>query len=112
MELTLPCLTLIGLIGTLFFESIINKDYKIILEKIVDILLVLTIILFFYYLNIKNNNFHFKKILIFLIINISVIIIHNITKNINLTTNNTLMIMTVNLLIPYFYLFFINNRSK
>jgi len=95
-----------------FLDSILNKDYKIILEKIVDILLVVTLILFFYYLNIKNNDFRFKKILIFLIINISVIIIHNITKNISLTINNTFIIMIMNLLIPYLYLFFIKVKFK
>ena len=95
-----------------FLDSILNKDYKIILEKIVDILLVITLILFFYYLNIKNNDFRFKKILIFLIINIAVIIIHNITKNISLTINNTFIIMIMNLLIPYLYLFFIKVKFK
>ncbi len=95
-----------------FLDSIFSKDYKIILEKIVDILLVVTLILFFYYLNIKNNDFRIKKILIFLIINIAVIIIHNITKNISLTINNTFIIMIMNLLIPYLYLFFIKVKFK
>ena len=93
-----------------FYKSIKNKDYKIIFEKIVDILLILTIILFFYYLNVKDNDYQFKRILIFLIITITIIIIHNITKNIDLTINRTLIIMLFNLFIPYFYIIFIKNK--
>ena len=93
-----------------FYKSIQNKDYKVVFEKVIDILLILTIILFFYYLNIKDNNYHFKRILIFLIITITVIIVHNITKNIDLTINRTLIIMLFNLFIPYFYIIFIKNK--
>ena len=93
-----------------FYKSIKNKNYKVIFEKIIDVLLILTIILFFYYLNVRDNDYQFKRILIFLIITITLIIIHTITKNIYLSINGTFIIMLFNLLIPYLYIIFRNKR--
>ena len=76
------------------------------LEKIIDTLIIITIIYFFYFLNIKKNNFSFKNILIFLIIIISIIVIHNVIKNIDLSLNNSVIIMLINILLPYCYIFF------
>ena len=88
------------------YQSFKDKDFKTILEKIIDTLIIITIIYFFYFLNIKKNNFSFKNILIFLIIIISIIIIHNVIKNIDLSFNNSIIIMLVNILVPYCYIFF------
>ena len=88
------------------YQSIKNKDFKINLEKIIDTLIIITIIIFFYFLNIKENNYSFKNILIFLIIIISIIIIHNIIKNIDLSFNSSAIIMVINIVIPYCYIFF------
>ena len=88
------------------YQSLKDKDYRTILEKIIDTLIILTIIYFFYFLNIKKNDFSFKNILIFLIIIISIIIIHNVIKNIDLSFNNSIIIMVVNILLPYSYIFF------
>ena len=94
-----------------FYQSFKNKDYKIILEKIIDTLIIITIIYFFYFLNIKKNNFSFKNILNFLVIIISIIIIHNVIKNIDLSFNKSAIIMFINLLIPYCYIFFKTRRA-
>lgn len=94
-----------------FYQSFKNKDYKIILEKIIDTLIIITIIYFFYFLNIKKNNFSFKNILNFLVIIISIIIIHNVIKNIDLSFSKSAIIMFINLLIPYCYIFFKTRRA-
>ena len=94
------------------YQSIKNKDYKIILEKIIDTLIIITIIYFFYCLNIKKNNFSFKNILNFLVIIISIIIIHNVIKNIDLSFNNSVIIMLFNILLPYCYIFFKKRRIE
>ena len=94
------------------YQSIKNKDYKVILEKIIDTLIIITIIYFFYFLNIKQNNFNFKNILNFLVIIISIIIIHNVIKNIDLSFNNSVIIMLINILIPYCYIFIEKRRVE
>ena len=88
------------------YKFIKDKDYNTILEKIIDTLIIITIIYFFYFLNIKKNNFSFKNILIFLIIIISIIVIHNVIKNIDLSFTNSIMIILINILLPYCYIFF------
>ena len=88
------------------FGLIKNKDYKSIFEKIFEPLIIVTIIIFFYFLKIKKNNYGIKKIFIFLVISITLIIVQNIIKNINLSLGKTIIFILLNIMIPYLYLIY------
>lgn len=87
-----------------------NKDFKAVFEKIFEPILILTIIFLFYYQNIKKNNYSIKNIFNFLIITITMIIVQNIIKNINLDLNKTILFISLNIMVPYFYIIYKRNE--
>jgi len=83
-----------------------NKNYKIIFEKILDTLIIITIILFFYINNIRQNNFKLNSIFIYLTLSLFLIIINSIIKNIEIKTNIYFVLSFINILFIYVYIFF------
>ena len=75
-----------------FSDLIKSKKYKAMSERLFDIIILLSVIIFFYLTNIKNNNLKIKNIIYFLAIAISILVIQNLIKNINMSYINFLML--------------------
>ena len=69
------------------FNLIKYKDYKSMIERMFDTLILLTVIIFFYFNNIKDNKFSINHIFIYLFLSILIIIFQNIIKNLDLVYN-------------------------
>ena len=89
-----------------------NKSYLIISEKIIDILIVILSIILFYILIIKKNNYQLKRILIYLILSIVLVVAHNVIKNINISSSYTLALYLINILWMMSLIFATNEKNK
>ena len=87
-------------------ELIKNKQYKIITERILDIIILISIVILFYNKNIKLNDFKIYTIIKFLCISITVLLIQNFIKNIDINFNYFLLMNLLNLIIIYFFILF------
>jgi len=85
-------------------QLIKNKDYKTIIEKIAETLLIIVILYSFYFLIIKKHNYTIKNIFVYLIISIFIVINLNIIKNTNMDINYLISAISINLLIPFIYI--------
>jgi len=65
------------------FNLIKYKDYNSMIERMFDTLILLTVIIFFYFNNIKDNKFSINHIFIYLFLSILIIIFQNIIKNLD-----------------------------
>jgi lipopolysaccharide export LptBFGC system permease protein LptF len=81
------------------FNLIEEKNYRSIFEKIIDATLLILIIIFFYKLLIKENNFTLKRIFIFIIFSILVNINNNVIKNIESNIDILILINVTNILL-------------
>jgi len=81
-----------------------NKKYQALSERIFDIIILISITMYFYFKNIKYNNFKIKNIIQFLTIAIIILIIQNLIKNISI---NYLYFLILNIL-NIFLLFFLS----
>ena len=88
------------------FNLLESKNNSVIIEKLLDILLVISIILLFYNYNIKLHYFSFKKIILFLSITIIALIFHNIIKTIELNNNFELILYLSNFIIIFSIIIF------
>ena len=85
-------------------QLIKNKDYKTIIEKIAETLLIIVILYSFYFLIIKKHNYTIKNIFVYLIISIFIVINLNIIKKTNMDINYLISAISINLLIPFIYI--------
>ena len=92
------------------FNLIKYKDYKSMIERMFDTLILLTVIIFFYFNNIKDNKFSIKHIFIYLFLSILIIIIQNIIKNLDFSLQFSFLLNIINFSI--IYLFMLINKFK
>jgi len=92
------------------FNLIKYKDYKSLIERMFDTLILLTVIIFFYFNNIKDNKFSIKHIFIYLFLSILIIIFQNIIKNLDFSLQFSFLLNIINFSI--IYLFMLINKFK
>ena len=88
------------------FEDIKSNDYLNILHKTIDSIMVLLIILFFYFNNIKFYRFNIYYIFIFIIFSSFILILNQVLKNAELNfIFNFFIIFSIFILCFFYYLF-------
>ena len=92
------------------FNLIKNKDYNSMIERMFDTLILLTVIIFFYFNNIKDNKFSINHIFIYLFLSILIIIFQNIIKNLDFSLQFSFLLNIINFSI--IYLFMLINKFK
>ncbi len=92
------------------FNLIKYKDYKTMIERMFDTLILLTVIIFFYFNNIKDNKFSINHIFIYLFLSILIIIFQNIIKNLDFSLQFSFLLNIINFSI--IYLFMLINKFK
>tara|TARA_B100000929_G_scaffold79200_1_gene61854 strand:- start:1626 stop:2642 length:1017 start_codon:yes stop_codon:yes gene_type:complete len=92
------------------FNLIKYKDYNNMIERIFDTLILLTVIIFFYFNNIKDNKFSINHIFIYLFLSILIIIFQNIIKNLDFSLQFSFLLNIINFSI--IYLFMLINKFK
>ena len=92
------------------FNLIKYKDYNSMIERMFDTLILLTVIIFFDFNNIKDNKFSINHIFIYLFLSILIIIFQNIIKNLDLSLQFSFLLNTINFSI--IYLFMLMNKYK
>ena len=80
------------------------------IERMFDTLILLTVIIFFYFYNIKDNKFSINHIFIYLFLSIFIIIFQNIIKNLDLSLQFSFLLNIINFSI--IYLFMLINKFK
>ena len=86
------------------FNLIKYKDYNSMIERMFDTLILLTVIIFFYFNNIKDNKFSIKHIFIYLFLSILIIIFQNIIKNLDFSLQFSFLLNIINFSIIYFFM--------
>jgi lipopolysaccharide export system permease protein len=87
------------------FDDIKNKDYLNIVNKITDTIIVITIILFFYFNNIKYYRFNFYYLTLFLFVSSTLLILIQIIKNLEINyVLNILIISSIFLISSIYFL--------
>ena len=92
------------------FNLIKYKDYKSMIERMFDTLILITVIIFFYFNNIKDNKFSINHIFIYLFLSILIIIFQNIIKNLDFSLQFSFLLNIINFSI--IYLFMLINKFK
>ncbi len=92
------------------FDDIKNKDYLNIVHKISDTIIVITIILLFYYNNIKFYRFDFFYLTIYLFLSSGFLILNQIIKNLEINYIFNILIISSIFLISSIY-FFISKKN-
>ena len=92
------------------FDDIKNKDFLNIVHKITDTIIVITIILFFYFNNIKFYRFDFYYLTSFLILSSSLLILNQIIKNLEINYLLNIIIILSIFFISSVY-FFIGKKN-
>ena len=92
------------------FNLIRYKDYNSMIERMFDTLILLTVIIFFYFNNIKDNKFSINHIFIYLFLSILIIIFQNIIKNLDFSLQFSFLLNIINFSI--IYLFMLINKFK
>jgi lipopolysaccharide export system permease protein len=92
------------------FDDIKNKDYLNIVHKITDTIIVITIILFFYFNNIKFYKFNFYYLTIFLFVSSTILILNQILKNLEINYFLNIIIVFSIFFISLIY-FFIGKKN-
>ena len=92
------------------FNLIKYKDYNSMIERMFDTLILLTVIIFFYFNNIKDNKFSINPIFIYLFLSILIIIFQNIIKNLDFSLQFSFLLNIINFSI--IYLFMLINKFK
>ena len=84
------------------FSIIKDKNYKLLIEKIFENIILLSLIIFFYIFNLKENNFKTGNIIKYLIICILILVINNLIKNLNSNIYIYIIMNLINISIFYF----------
>ena len=91
--------------NTLTIFDLLNKrNYSLIIEKFIDSFLIITIIILFYYDNIKKNSFKLRAIFSFIFVSICILVFHNLIKNIEIQGILSLILSSINIGIVFFYI--------
>ncbi len=88
------------------FEDIKSNDYVNIFHKSIDSIMVLLIILFFYFNNIKFYRFNIYYIFIFLIFSSFILILNQVLKNVELNLIFNIFIIISIFILCFFYFIF------
>ena len=80
------------------------------IERMFDTLILLTVIIFFYFYNIKDNKYSINHIFIYLFLSILIIIFQNIIKNLDFSLQFSFLLNIINFSI--IYLFMLINKFK
>ena len=91
------------------FDDIKNNDYLNIAHKITDTIIVITIMLFFYFNNIKLYRFNFYYLTFFIFVSSLLLILNQIIKNLEINYILYTIIIFLFFLIPLF--FFIGKKN-
>ena len=75
-----------------------ETNTKIIIQRIFDIIIILSFIYYFYFYVIKLNNYSLKNLLLFIIMSILILLIDNFAENFNFNNINLIFICAVNIL--------------
>ena len=94
------------------FNLIKNKNNYLIIEKFFDFIIIISIIIFFYFYNIKTHQYNSKKITVYIIISILILIVHNLIKNLELNNIISIYLLCLNICLPLFLLFLIKKNLK
>ncbi len=94
------------------FKLLEKKDYKNISERIFDTLLLIIILIFFFIYLIKKNNFNFNSVIKYLIITITILILQNTIKNLQIEMMSSIVLNLLNLSIILVFLTFEKIRTK
>ena len=86
------------------FNLIKYKDYKSMIERMFDTLILITVIIFFYFNNIKDNKFSINHIFIYLFFSILIIIFQNIIKNLDFSLQFSFLLNIINFSIIYLFM--------
>ena len=86
------------------FNLIKYKDYKSMIERMFDTLILLTVIIFFYFNNIKDNQFSINHIFIYIFLSILIIIFQNIIKNLDFSLQFSFLLNIINFSIIYLFM--------
>jgi len=92
------------------FDDIKNEDYLNVVHKITDAIIVITIVLFFYFINIKFYRFDFYYLTVFLFFSSALLIINQIIKNLEINYILNILIISSIFLISSIY-FFIGKKN-
>ena len=92
------------------FDDIKNKDYLNLVHKISDIIILITIIIFFYFNNIKFYRFNFYYLTYFLFLSSVLLIFNQIIKNIEINYILNILIISAIFFICTIY-FFIGKKN-
>ncbi len=92
------------------FDDIKNKDYLNLVHKISDIIILITIIIFFYFNNIKFYRFNFYYLTYFLFLSSVLLIFNQIIKNIEINYILNILIISAIFFICIIY-FFIGKKN-
>ena len=87
------------------FNLIKYKDFNSMIERMFDTLILLTVIIFFYFNNIKDNKFSINHIFIYLFLSILIIIFQNIIKNLDFSLQFSFLLNIINFSIIYLFMF-------
>ena len=83
-------------------DLIKDKKYQALSERFFDIIILISIVIYFYFQNIKYNNFKISNIIQFLIFAIIVLIIQNLIKNIDINYLNFFIFNILNIFVLIF----------
>ena len=75
-------------------------------------MITITIIIFFYFFNIKTHQYNSKKITIFITTSIIFLIIHNLIKNLELNNMISIYLLCLNNFLPLLLIFFNKKNLK
>jgi len=92
------------------FDDIKNNDYLNIFHKITDTIVVITIILLFYYNNIKFYRFNFYRLTLYLFLSSTFLILNQIIKNLEI--NNLLNALIVSSIFIISSIYFIRFKKN
>ena len=79
-----------------------ETNTKIIIQRIFDIIILISFISYFYFYAVKSNNYTLKNILLFIILSVLILLIDNFTENFNFNNINLVFINTINILSIHF----------
>ena len=86
------------------FKLLEKKDYKNISERIFDTLLLIIILIFFFIYLVRKNNFNFHAVIKYLIITISILILQNTIKNLQINMTTSIVLNFLNLSIIFVFI--------
>ncbi len=92
------------------YDDLINKDYLNIAHKSTDAIIVILIVLFFYFNNIKFYNFNFSRLFIYFLFSSTLLILNQVIKNLEINFLLYIIIIFLILLTSLFY-FFIGKKN-